>query len=237
MRSRAALRIASTFAACIALTTHGRTQPTPTLADTMQQRMAACGICHGEQGEGRGAAEYYPRISGKPADYLFTQLQHFRDGRRKYPQMVYLMRYMDDRYLREIAAYYAALQPAHLAPAKPSPDARERQRGEVLVTRGDTSKSIPACAGCHGRTLTGMAPGIPGLVGLPVDYIAAQLGAWKTGLRVATPPDCMLTIAQRMSGSDIAAVAKWLGSQPPPADVAKLAPPVKLPLRCGNHPA
>jgi len=212
-------------------------QEPPTLADTMEQRMAACAICHGEKGEGRGAAEYYPRLSGKPAGYLFAQLQHFRDGRRKYPQMVYLMRFMPDAYLREIADHYANLQAPHLAPAKPSPDARERQRGEALATSGDASKNVPACNTCHGTALTGMSPGIPGLLGLPVDYIAGQLGAWKTGLRVAASPDCMHDIAQRMSGSDIAAVSKWLGSQAFPAGAAQIPAPAKLPMRCGSQPS
>jgi mono/diheme cytochrome c family protein len=58
------------------------------LADTIEQRLAACAICHGNKGEGKGAAEYYPRLSGKPARYLFLQLVNFREGKRKYPQMV-----------------------------------------------------------------------------------------------------------------------------------------------------
>ena len=83
----------------------------------------------------------------------------------------------------------------------------------------------------------GMAPGVPGLVGLPVDYIAAQLGAWKTGLRVAAAPDCMHDIAQRLSGADVAAVAKWLGSQGAPVGVVQLQSPTKLPMRCGSQPS
>lgn len=213
-------------------------QDAPKLADTIEQRMAACNICHGDKGEGKGAAEYYPRLAGKPAGYLFVQLQHFRDGRRKYPQMVYLLRYMPDAYLREIADYYAKLQAPHLPPAKPSADARERQRGEALATVGDASKHVAACSACHGKALMGVAPGIPGLLGLPVDYIAGQLGAWKTGLRTATAPDCMHDIAQRLSGADIAAVAKWLGSQavPPGAAVVQQGPG-KLPMTCGSQPS
>lgn len=237
MRVGARLRFAATLLAGIALGTPAGAQEKASPADTMQQRMAACAICHGEQGEGRGAAEYYPRISGKPREYLFAQLQHFRDGRRKYPQMVYLMRFMTDAYLREIADHYANLHPPHLAPSNPSADPRERQRGEVLARTGDPAKNVPACTSCHGKALTGMAPGVPGLVGLPVDYIAAQLGAWKTGLRVATPPDCMHTIAQRLSGPDIAAVSKWLASQAAPAGARQLQTASKLPLRCGSQPS
>jgi cytochrome c553 len=33
--------------------------------------------------------------------------------------------------------------------------------------------------------MTGVAPHIPGLLGLPRDYLNAQLGAWKAGQRRA----------------------------------------------------
>ena len=58
-------------------------------------------------------------------------------------------------------------------------------RGQVLVT-GDPAKDDPACVACHGAGLTGMKPGIPGLVGLRPTYIAAssRAGASATG----TPP-------------------------------------------------
>ncbi len=39
--------------------------------------------------------------------------------------------------------------------------------------------------------MTGRAPFIPGLLGLPRDYLNAQLGAWRNGQRHASPPDCM----------------------------------------------
>ncbi len=207
----------------------------PKLADTLEQRLAACAICHGDKGEGKGAAEYYPRISGKPAGYLFAQLVNFREGKRKYPQMVYLVRYMPDSYLQEIAEYYAKLQVPYLAPAQPTTNPRERERGETLVSLGDPSKNIPACVSCHGKALTGMLPAIPGLVGLPADYIAGQLGAWKANTRIAKAPDCMHEIAQRLSGADMSAVAKWLASQPGLASTPPLAQATKLPLACGSQ--
>src|SRR5262245_3535998 len=64
--------------------------------DTMEQRMIACSFCHGKQGEGHRQNEYYPRIAGKPSEYLYRQLVNFRDGRRAYPQMVYMSRYLSD---------------------------------------------------------------------------------------------------------------------------------------------
>jgi len=210
--------------------------PPAKLADTLAQRLAACAICHGKDGEGTGGATYYPRIGGKPARYLYLQLQNFREGRRRYPQMVYLMRYMTDEYLQEIADYYSKLQPAYATPQPPSMTTRERERGEALATRGDPAKNIPACATCHGKAFGGMQPAIPGLVGLNFDYIAAQLSAWKTGARRANAPDCMHDVATRLVAADISAVAKWLAARQG-AVSQRPAPeaPQKLPLSCGGQ--
>ncbi len=203
-------------------------------ADTLAQRLIACTACHGKQGEGGRRNEYYPRIAGKPADYLYRQLVNFRDGRRTYPQMVYFTRYLSDAYLREIAEHYAKLAPSY--PAVPAaPDRELLARGEALVRDGDRAKDIPACAACHGKSLTGMRPAIPGLVGLVPDYVNGQLGAWRGGLRRADPPDCMARIAQRMSAADGAAVAAYLASLP--GSHAAPDAPAKLPMECGAGPA
>jgi cytochrome c553 len=87
---------------------------------------------------------------------------------------------------------------------------------------------------CHGPNLTGVQPDIPGLVGLPYDYVSAQLGSWRTNTRSTVEPDCMATIVGRLSDADISAVSAWLAKRPVPAD-AHAEPPgsVTPPLRCG----
>ena len=71
--------------------------------------------------------------------------------------------------------------------------------------------------------MTGRAPFIPGLLGLPRDYLNAQLGAWRSGQRRALPPDCMAQVAQRLTPEDIGAVSAWLAAQPVPAHAAAAA--------------
>ena len=136
-----------------------------------------CSFCHGKQGEGHRQNEYYPRIAGKPPEYLYRQLVNFRDGRRTYPQMVYMSRHLSDEYLREIASYYSKLSPGFPTPIQPSATKEALARGEQIVRNGDQAKGIPACVACHGKALTGMLPGVPGLVGLYPDYINGQMGA------------------------------------------------------------
>lgn len=217
------------------LPAHGAERPA-VLPDTLAQRVLACTSCHARTDTVRGA-DYFPRISGKPAGYLYNQLANFRDGRRQYPVMAYLVTHLPDPYLREIANYFSAQHPPAppAAPVATSPALLER--GRELVMQGDIVRKVPACVACHGQALTGTAPFVPGLIGLPRDYVNAQFGAWRNGTRRAATPDCMATIAARMLPEDINAVATWLARQPfdpavrPAADFTE-APP----LVCGSVP-
>jgi len=202
--------------------------------DTIEQRMQACTPCHGKEGRASPAG-YLPRIAGKPSAYLFNQLVNFREGRRYNVAMSYLVEQLSDEYLREIAQYFGRLD----LPYPPPPATNEREgllrRGEALVTRGDSNRRIPACTQCHGYTLTGALPAIPGLLGLPAAYLIGQLGAWKTGNRRATAPDCMAHVAKRLSAVDVRAVAVWLASLPVPTGArAAEHPDLPLPLECGS---
>ena len=204
--------------------------------DTMAQRTLACTVCHGKEGRATNAG-YFPRIAGKPAGYLYSQLLNFRDGRRYHNLMSPLLVNLSDAYLREIADYFAALDLPYPPPQQASLPARVRERGETLVRHGDTARNIPACTGCHGLAMTGTEPAVPGLLGLPRDYLNAQLGAWRTGQRKATSPDCMHQIAQRLDVADVSALSDWLATQPVPVPskaVARSASP--LPIACGKVP-
>jgi cytochrome c553 len=211
------------------------TQQSTQTPDTMAARVQACTACHGVQGEGT-ADVYIPRLAGKPAGYLYNQLIAFHNGRRKYPPMNYLLEFLPDDYLKQMADYFAAQRPP-LPTAVPVVSKAILAHGEALATQGDTSRGIPACSGCHGQTYTGMEPGIPGLLGLRANYISAQLGAWRYGTRTAIAPDCMQIVAGHLTEDDVTAVAAWFSSRPAPQD----ASPAKkgsypLPLACGSEP-
>jgi cytochrome c553 len=203
--------------------------------DSMEARVQGCVTCHGQSGQGTNSG-YYPRIAGKPAGYLYNQLVAFRNGTRNYAPMNYLVAYLPDAYLREMAEHYAKLRPPFARRDPGNVDPALLARGEALVKTGDPQKTIPACAACHGAGLTGMQPGIPGLVGLRPTYITAQLTAWKVGERKAAEPDCMKRIANRLTESDIAAVSAWLARQQPPQDPSpESANLVRMPFACGSQ--
>jgi cytochrome c553 len=206
----------------------------PVFEDTMAQRTVACTVCHGKEGRA-GPDGFYPRIAGKPAGYLYNQLLNFRDGRRHYGLMARMMDPLSDAYLLEIAQYFASLDlpyaPTTAAPASPA----LLQQGQALALQGDPQRKVPACAQCHGEALTGVQPNTPGLLGLPRDYLSAQLGAWRAGQRRAHAPDCMADIAKRLSMTEITAVSVWLSTQVPPAGAKPVAALSRAPeMACGS---
>jgi len=230
-RRTAGRRVACTL--CFIVTLAGAADAAP-FEDTIAQRVLACTGCHGREGRA-GPDGYYPRIAGKPAGYLFNQLRNFRDERRHYELMNGLLALLDDDYLREIAGYFAGLDLPYPPPLAALEPAALRERGEALVRRGDPARSLPACNDCHGAAMTGRAPFIPGLLGLPRDYVNAQLGAWRNGQRRALEPDCMAEVARRLEPEEIGAVSAWLAAQPVPAHTtAASEPSAVLPLPCGG---
>lgn len=201
---------------------------------SMSSRVLACTACHGK--EGRATPDgYFPRIAGKPAGYLANQLLSFRDGRRSYPQMTYLIEHLTDDYLREMAEHFAALDLPYPPPPAPQAPAAVLEQGRKLVQGGDVARNIPACVACHGAAMTGVTPSIPGLLGLPRDYLNSQLGAWKTGQRRAHLPDCMADIARQLTPDDVSAVSAWLAAQPVAAGGKPARTlPAAMPARCGG---
>jgi cytochrome c553 len=213
-----------------------RAQPTDHPPDTIAARLLACAACHGPQGQGTDN-DYFPRLAGKPAGYLMNQLVAFRDGRRRYAPMNYLLEYQANPYLRQMADYFAALRPPPVAPAVSDASATVLARGHSLVTVGDPAHGVPPCSGCHGPTLTGMEPAIPGLTGLRAKYISAQLGAFRYGTRTAAEPDCMQVVAASLTENDVTAVAAWLASLPIPPDPSPVQHgTLAMPLACGSEP-
>ncbi|PUE52592.1 cytochrome C [Limnohabitans sp. 2KL-17] len=210
-------------------------------ADDMAERTRACTACHGDQGRA-GPDGFYPRLAGKPAGYLHNQLRNFAQGRRHYDLMARLVNPLADDYLGEMAQYFANLKLPYPPPTANNPISPERlAKGQQLVTQGDPARGLPACTQCHGVRLTGVQPNVPGLLGLPLDYLNAQLGAWQTGQRRAHAPDCMAKVVKRMPAADLIAVSSWLARQPlPPQTQAADRPPAgpALPeaLRCGSAP-
>lgn len=236
MRS-ALRRLASAVLILCLLDVHSvRAQSPPRAPDTMEARLAGCAPCHGSRGEGT-SNDYFPRLAGKASGYLLNQLLAFREGRRRYAPMNYLLAFLTPDYLHQMAEFYAEQRMPLQAVTIPTAPPVSLAHGRDLVTNGVPGRGVPPCSACHGPKLTGMAPGIPGLVGLKPTYISAQLGAWRYGTRTAIAPDCMQIVAGLLNEDDVSSVSAWLSSLPLPDDPSPLpAGGLTIPLACGSEP-
>jgi cytochrome c553 len=212
--------------------------PLASQATDMAERIKPCESCHGNQGRA-GPDGYYPRLAGKPAGYLFNQMQNFSYGRRHYTMMRRMMEPLAPAYQREMAEYFSNLQVPYLPSSTPrtAVSSAHATRGKQLALMGDAELKIPACNSCHGENLMGNLSHVPSLLGLPSAYLGAQLSAWSLGERSTAAPDCMADIAKRLSATDAAAVTAWLATQAVPNTAAAIKT-VRAPAntRCGSAP-
>ena len=53
---------------------------------SFDDKLKACGACHGEKGD-KPLAPDYPMLAGQHPDYIVQALKNYRDGRRNHPIM------------------------------------------------------------------------------------------------------------------------------------------------------
>lgn len=72
------------------------------------RKAVACQACHGMDGLSR--LPDAPHLAGQPAAYLERALRAYRDGERRNEVMSIAARALSDQDVRDLAAYYAAIQ-------------------------------------------------------------------------------------------------------------------------------
>lgn len=175
-------------------------------AATGQGKAAACGACHGLDGNSTDAQ--YPRLAGQSEQYIAAQLENFKSGKRMNPIMVGFAQPLSEQDMHDIGAYFATKT------ALPGvADQAYVDQGQTLYRQGDVDRSIPACMACHGPDGRGN-PGAhyPQLTSQHAKYVEDRLKAWHDG---GTPNDdahtkIMVGIAQKLDEKDIAAVASYI---------------------------
>ena len=73
-----------------------------------RKKAQQCQTCHGIDGVGK--MPDVPNIGGESADYLATQLAHFRSGERKHEQMSIIAQALSDQDIADVAAWYSSIQ-------------------------------------------------------------------------------------------------------------------------------
>lgn len=185
-----------------------------------QTKAAACGACHGA--DGNSMAPTFPRLAGQGAKYIYKQLQDFKAGRRNDASMQGMALPLSDQDMADLAAYYAG-QTSGVGQAKPE----LVKKGEKVYRGGNAKTGLAACAGCHSPEGKGNAlAGFPHLGGQHADYIKKQLNAFRAAGRadiVADPAQKrvndaakagelgpMQMVAAKLSDEEIEAVSSFI---------------------------
>ncbi|APW39345.1 cytochrome c4 [Rhodoferax koreense] len=163
---------------------------------------AVCAACHGADGNSGVPAN--PKLAQQHPEYLVKQLQEFKSGKRNNPIMKGFASTLSDDDMRNIA-YWAASKKAKPGFAK---DKALVSLGEKIYRGGIADRQVPACAGCHSPTGSGIPSQYPRLGGQHADYTAAQLVGFRDGARLNSLP--MTQVAAKLNDREIKAVADYI---------------------------
>jgi thiosulfate dehydrogenase len=171
---------------------------------------AVCQSCHGAKGEGNPAATI-PRLAGLAGDYLEKQLRDYASHARSNQVMQNFAKPLSDADRGAIAAYFASSKAPY---AKVETTATDVQlaRGHQLARQGSEAERVQACNNCHGPEGSGVLHAAPYLAGQSATYLAAQLQAWRQGIRKNDAGKLMSSVAQQLSDRDVTAVSAYYAS-------------------------
>lgn len=177
-----------------------------------------CGACHGNGGQSE--TPEWPSLAGQVAGYLEQQLKLFRSGERVNSEMGAIAASLTDEDIVDMSAYYAtlSLRSTESATAEGTPIA-------TLYRDGDPTRSIQACAACHGVTGGGdTAARVPALRAQQPTYTRSQLEAYAlrsryssegtpTGLDVAGLQG-MYDVSKRLTSEEMQQLALYIRGLP-----------------------
>jgi cytochrome c553 len=193
----AALSAASTAAAADA-----KAPAKPDAAKGQATATAVCAACHTSDGSRGSPAN--PILQGQHPEYLVKQLGEFKSGKRDNAIMKGFASTLSDDDMRNVSAFYAGKS------AKPG-FAKSKDLatlGERIYRGGIADRSVPACAGCHSPNGAGIPAQYPRLAGQHADYTAAQMVAFRDGVRNNNA--VMTGVAAKLNDREIKAVADYI---------------------------
>jgi cytochrome c553 len=108
----------------------------------------------------------------------------------------------------------------HFSSRSPAATARAdsySKRGETLAVHGDNALRVQACQNCHGPLGRGQPPYGASLAGQGIDYLRAEMNAWRSGARRTDPSGQMPLIARLLNDDDVQALAAYYAGLAPAA--------------------
>lgn len=192
-------------------------------AQAVADKNVVCGGCHGP--DGNSLVPDFPSLAGQSATYSYLQLRAYKTGARPSEIMKPQVESLSDQELKDLAAHYASLRPKASSPAASETAA---DPGRDLFIRGDVTRGIPPCQGCHGATAQGVqvakgATGRPAtawhtyptLAGQQANYVVAQLQAYQTGARAdSSNARIMQAVARGLDEQAMRQIAAYVSQLP-----------------------
>src|SRR5918911_1160033 len=140
-------------------------------AETIEQRIAPCLACHGENGQSQ--TENTPSLGGQQAPYALIQLFMFREKLRTFEPMNEMTKPLTDDDLRLFSDYIAKIPKP--APPADAGDAARMQRGQAAAQQH-------RCNSCHNPDYSGKE-NVPRIGNQREDYLAKTLAEYKSNTR------------------------------------------------------
>jgi cytochrome c553 len=165
-------------------------------AETIEEKAAMCGGCHGE--DGIPQEKTTPIIWGQYQGYLYLNLRDYKRGDRKDDQMTPVVDLLEREDIVALAEYFSKKQWPRLGqPAAP----RE------VALRAQSANGSVGCTGCHQDSYLGEGTQ-PRLAGQWKEYLLQSMLDFRTRKRANNPGMSDLMLAT--SEDDIKAMAEYL---------------------------
>lgn len=187
--------------AAVSFAAHGQTAK-PDLAKGAASYGQVCVACHAADGNSTTPAN--PKLAQQHPEYLAKQLHEFKSGKRDNAVMVGFASMLSDDDMRNVS-YWLSSQKAKTGSAV---DKTLVALGERIYRGGIPDRQIAACAGCHSPNGAGIPAQYPRLSGQHAEYTAAQLVAFRDGVRKNNLQ--MTGVAAKMNDKEIKAVADYI---------------------------
>jgi cytochrome c553 len=169
-----------------------------------------CGKCHGDDGTDPTPIEDEdtPFLAGQIAHATYKQIIDYQDKTRDDKAMLKKVKDLSKQDVADVSAFYAtqALPMPSVDPSTVTPEAIR------MVTRGDGTRFLPPCAGCHGLNGEGSIVDVPALAGQSTSYFITTMTAYKDEDRENDIYSRMRYIAAELTEQEITELADYYAS-------------------------
>jgi cytochrome c553 len=165
-------------------------------AETIEDKAAICGACHGLKGVPEDKS--IPIIWGQNAGYLYLQFRDFQKGARKDDRMTPVAQNVVKEDALALAEFFAAKP----WPSTGAPAANKADEAAAAVA----IKSV-VCTSCHLEQFQGDSS-VPRLAGQQRDYLAKTMANFRDRTRANNPG--MSDLMNSVTPEQLTAIANYL---------------------------